>query len=230
MYTLFIGNKNFSSWSLRPWLLMQELQIDFDEQLMPFTDGGSWDQFREFSPTGMVPCLHDDARVVWESLGIVEYLADRHAGVWPSDGDAKAWARCATAEMHSGFSHLRNLCPMTVGQRIALHETPDGLKKDLERLQELWQQGLERFAGPFLAGADFCAVDAFFAPVAFRVQTFGLDLSTPCTAYVQHLLGLSGMQAWQSAALLETFTEPSHEAEIAQLGTLIEDLRQPARS
>lgn len=225
MYTLYIGNKNYSSWSLRPWLLLTELSIAFDERLVPFDDGGSWDKFRDFSPTGLVPCLHDGDIVVWESLAIVEYVADQHVEVWPQDKTARAWARSATAEMHAGFSALRNECPMTVAQRIRLHQQSDDLAQDLKRLDELWREGLQQFGGPFLAGTDFCAADAFFAPVAFRLQTYNLALSADANAYTQRLLALAGMQAWTAAAINEPYREPSHEQEIAALGECLSDLR-----
>lgn len=227
MYTLYIGNRNYSSWSLRPWLLMTELDIPFEERLVPFDDGGSWEKFRRFSPTGQVPCLHHGQRVVWESLGIVEYLAERHEGVWPAREEARAWARCASAEMHAGFPALRAHCPMTVAMRIRLHRQTDALVSDLTRLGELWQEGLARFGGPFLTGSDFCGVDAFFAPVAFRVRTYGLVLPDPAADYPAHLLSLPGMQAWEEAALAEPWREPSHEAEIATLGDCLEDRRRP---
>jgi glutathione S-transferase len=229
MYTLYIGNMNYSSWSLRPWLLMTELGIPFEERLVPFDDGGSWDKFRPFSPTGKVPCLHDGARVVWESLGIVEYLAEQHTGVWPGDRDARAWARSASAEMHAGFAALRQHCPMTVGLRVRLHQQPAAaLGRDMDRLTELWNEGLGRFGGPFLAGDAFSAVDAFFAPVAFRVQTYGLSLTGAAAAYPSLLLLQPGMQQWQDAALTESWREPGHEAEIAALGECLEDLRAVA--
>ncbi len=225
MYTLYIGNKNYSSWSLRPWILLTELGLPFKETLIPFDDGDSWAKFRAFSPTGLVPCLHDGERVVWESLAITEYLAEAHPAVWPGDADARAWARSATAEMHAGFNALRNECPMTVGMRIELPEISAALGRDLERIQELWQQGLDRFGGPYLAGSKFTAVDAFFAPVAFRVQTFNLPLREAAANYVGHLLALPGMQSWTDAALAETFREPSHEDELAALGTVTADFR-----
>ena len=139
MYTLYIGNKNYSSWSLRPWLLLTELGIEFEEQLVPFNEGygGSWEAYRKFSPTGLVPCLVDETETVWESLAIVEYLAERERGVWPTDSSARAWARSASAEMHAGFTTLRNDCPMTVGMRIRLNRTSDALKHDLKRMDEL---------------------------------------------------------------------------------------------
>ena len=225
MATLYIGNKNYSSWSLRPWILMRALDIPFEEQLIPFDDGGSWEKFRAFSPTGLVPCLHDDEIVVWESLAITEYLAEAHPQVWPADKTARAWARSATAEMHAGFSALRNCCPMSVGVRIALHEQSDDLQQDLARLNELWEQGLDRFGGPFLAGANFCAVDAFFAPVVFRVQTYNLALSSAARAYADHMLQLPALQEWQQASLVEPYREPEHEEEIKALGEWLQDLR-----
>ena len=225
MYTLYIGNKNYSSWSLRPWLLMTELGIPFTEELVAFNDGGSWSKFRAFSPTGLVPCLHDDDQVVWESLAITEYLAEKHPEVWPQDRAARAWARSAAAEMHAGFSALRNECPMSVGLKIRLKQTSDGLKQNLRRLDELWQQGFNTFGGPYLAGPNFTAVDAFFAPVAYRIQTFGLELSAQALAYANHSLDLDGMRAWTAAALAEPFREESHEEEFLALGEVIEDLR-----
>jgi glutathione S-transferase len=176
MYTLHVANKNYSSWSLRPWVLLSELGIPFEERLSPFLpgSGSSWADFRAFSPTGRVPCLHDGDEVVWDSLAIAEYLAERHAGVWPPDARARAWARCAAAEMHAGFATLRNDCTMNCGVRVRLHGVSASLQKDLARLGELWNEGLQRFGGPFLAGRSFGAVDAFYAPVAFRIQTYGL--------------------------------------------------------
>ena len=129
-YTLYIGNKNYSSWSLRPWVLLTQLDIEFKEELVPFDDGvlgSSYERFRKFSPTGLVPCLHHGEIWVWESLSIVEYLADRHSSMWPGAATAKAWARSATAEMYAGFTALRNQCPMSVGLRIALPQISPSL-------------------------------------------------------------------------------------------------------
>jgi glutathione S-transferase len=231
MYELYIANKNYSSWSLRPWVLMRELGLAFNERLVPFSDGGigaNWDAFRSFSPTGKVPALTDGATAVWDSLGIVEYLAERHPGVWPIEAHARTWARCAAAEMHSGFGALREHCTMNCGIRVRLSETPAALKRDIARLDELWCEGVQRFGGPFLAGASFSAVDAFFAPVAFRVQTYGLKLSPVAQAYVARLLDVPAMQQWQADALAETWREPGHEKEAEAAGTLLEDLRNQA--
>lgn len=225
MYELYIANKNYSSWSLRPWVLMRELAIEFSERLMPFSDAGNFDSFRAFSPTGKVPCLRDGAVTVWDSLAIAEYLAERHTGIWPADAVARSWSRCAAAEMHAGFGVLRDRCSMTVGQRVRLHEIPAMLQRDLDRIDELWNEGLQRFGGPFLAGAAFTAVDAFFAPVCYRIQTYALPLSAPALDYARRLRGLPSMQDWTSAALREVWRERSHEEEIARHGTVVEDLR-----
>ena len=224
MYRLYIGNKNYSSWSLRPWVLMRELTIPFEERLVPFS-GENWKRFREFSPTGRVPCLHDGDTVVWDSLAIAEYLAERHRAVWPGEEKARAWARCAAAEMHSGFATLRERCGMNVGLRIELREKPEALRQDLARIEELWSQGLDRFGGPFLAGPVWTAVDAFFAPVAFRIQTYKLDLNAAAFAYAERLLALPSMQSWQAEALAEPWRDPDHEDEVRRAGTVLEDRR-----
>jgi glutathione S-transferase len=225
MYDLYVANKNYSSWSLRPWVLMRELAIPFTERLVRFGDGPAWERFRELSPSGKVPCLTDAGTTVWESLAIVEYLAERHPAVWPADRAARAYARSAAAEMHAGFAELRNRCPMSCGVRIRLHEIPAALARDIARIEALWGDGQSRFGGPFLAGDSFTAVDAFFAPVAFRVQTFGLALNPDSAAYVARLLGLESMRAWYADALRETFRDQPHEQEISQLGRISEDFR-----
>jgi glutathione S-transferase len=230
MYQLYIANKNYSSWSLRPWVLMRELQIPFQEHLLRFGDAARWAKYRSISPAGKVPCLVDGDITVWDTLSIVEYLAEHQSGVWPADAAARAWARSAAAEMHSGLSELRNRCSMTCGVRVRLKEHPPSLDGDISRLGELWQQGLERFGGPFLAGPAFTAVDAFFTPVAFRVQTYGLSLDAAASAYVARLLALPSMQQWYAQALGETFRDMPHEEEMHRTGTVIEDHRAAADS
>ena len=225
MYVLHVGNKNYSSWSLRPWVLMRALGIPFEERLTPFPTGSSFSLFRSFSPNGRVPCLVDDGWAVWDSLAIVEYLAERHQGVWPADARARAWARSAAAEMHSSFTALRNLCPMSCGVRVEPFPMSDALKHDLFRLGDLWNDGLARFGGPFLAGDRFSAADAFFAPVAFRVQSYGLTFEGTAAAYPKRLLDLPAMREWYAAGLAETWREPDHETEVGAAGTIVEDLR-----
>jgi glutathione S-transferase len=227
MYELFIANKNYSSWSLRPWILLKTPGIPFNERLFPFGSGSSYEAFRKFSPTGRVPVLLDGEVKVWDSLAIAEYLAERHAGVWPEDGVARAWARSAAAEMHSGFSTLRDICTMNCGIRVTLKDMPRALAGDIARIGELWAEGLDRFGGPFLAGKSFSAVDAFFAPVVFRVQTYGLTMNPAADAYAQRILALPAMAEWYAAAIAETFREAGHEAEAKAAGTWTKDLRAP---
>lgn len=225
MYDLYIANKNYSSWSLRPWLLMRELKIGFREHLLPFGKESSWQNFRKISPTGKAPCLIDGDTVVWDSLAIAEYLAERHVGVWPAEAVARAWARSAAAEMHSGFGELRNRCSMTCGQRIRLHEFPAALERDVARLGALWNEGLRRFGGPYLAGQAFTAVDAFFAPVTFRVQTYDLTLDPASVAYADQVLDMPAMREWYADALKETLRDEPHESEALRMGRVLQDMR-----
>jgi glutathione S-transferase len=225
MYDLYVANKNYSSWSLRPWVLMRELEIAFREHLVPFGQEANWQRFRAISPSGKVPCLIDGDVAVWDSLAIAEYLAERHESVWPADARARAWARSAAAEMHSGFNELRSRCSMSCGLRIRLNEFPATLERDIARLGTLWNDGLQRFGGPYLAGKTFTAVDAFYAPVAFRVQTYGLTLDPAAAAYVARLLGARAMREWYADALAETLRDAPHDDESLQIGVVLEDLR-----
>jgi glutathione S-transferase len=225
VYDLYIANKNYSSWSLRPWVLMRELKIPFREHLVPFGDESTWQSYRKISPTGKVPCLVDGETVVWDSLAIAEYLAERHTGVWPAHARARPWARSAAAEMHSGFGELRGRCSMSCGHRVRLHEFPAALERDIARLGTLWNDGLRRFGGPYLAGDTFTAVDAFYAPVAFRIQSYGLTLDTVSMAYVDRLLNTGAMREWYADGLKETLRDRGHDDEITQVGRVLEDLR-----
>jgi glutathione S-transferase len=221
MYSLFIGNKNYSSWSLRPWVLLKELGIPFQERQVVF---GS-DVFTDFSPTGKVPCLVDGQTTVWDSLAITEYVAERHANVWPAEAAARAWARSAAAEMHSGYSTLRDICTMNCGIRVKLKAISPALQRDLSRLEELWADGLSRFGGPFLTGSRFCAADAFYAPVAFRIQTYEPPVNPAARRYAAQLLALPSMKEWYAAALTETWRDEPHEAEARTVGDWTADHR-----
>ncbi|MBN8476632.1 glutathione S-transferase family protein [Sulfuritalea sp.] len=227
-YLLHITNKNYSSWSLRPWVLMRALGIAFDEVLHRFTRGSAPD-FREISPSGKVPWLVDGDTVVWDTLAIAEYLAERHPGVWPADAAARAWARCAAAEMHSGFSVLRGQHGMNVGVRVAVAQRSPELLADIARIERLWNEGLARFGGPFLAGPAFSAVDAFYAPVAYRFRTYGITSQGAAAGYMETMLAHPAMREWEAAALAEDFRDPPHEDELAQIGRVTADLRVPAR-
>ncbi|ANF56613.1 glutathione S-transferase family protein [Halotalea alkalilenta] len=227
-YLLHIANKNYSSWSLRPWALMRELGIPFDEMLTPFTDAeDNHARFAAFSPNAKVPCLVDGETTVWESLSIIEYLAERHPGVWPDSPQARAWARSAAAEMHAGFTALRSRCPMNCALVLRLAAIDAPLAADLARIDALWRDGLKRFSGPFLAGSRFTAVDAFFAPVALRWAGFGLPLSAQSAAYAERLLASAALREWRAAALDEP-AEAGHEAQALAGAELVEDLRAPA--
>ncbi|MGL5990165.1 MAG: glutathione S-transferase family protein [Plesiomonas sp.] len=221
MYTLHIANKNYSSWSLRPWLLMKVLDIPFNEQLHPFGQGS----FSYFSPTQKVPCLYDDSLVVWDSLAIIEYLAETYPTVWPADRKARAWSRSAAAEMHSGFHELRNVCGMNIGVRVVLNTVSAALATDIARINQLWHEGLHQFGGPFLAGKHFSAVDAFFAPVVFRLQTYQLPLSEEARAYCELILSLKETLQWEADALQEVWRDQNHEEDITRVGTIMRDVR-----
>ena len=226
-YTLITANRNYSSWSLRPWVLMKALGIGFEDRLEPFTKPDNYSDFRAFSPTGQVPVLIDGARTIADSLGIALYLAERHPGVWPANEEARIFAQSATCEMHGGFGHLRNDCTMNVGVRVSPKPMSEGLQRNVARLREIFERGLAAFDGPWLAGAEFSAVDAFYAPVAFRIRTYGLDVGAG-QAWVDHVLSHPAMRDWEAQALAEDWREASHEAELAAAGIITADYRRSA--
>lgn len=241
-YHLYIANKNYSSWSLRPWILLRHHNIAFEEHLMPFLGGnaGRQPQWKAFSPTATVPCLHHFAAsssppvVLWESFAIIDYLADLHPDIciWPRvEGDRglekRAWARSAAAEMHSGFPAIRHEMAMNVGLRIEFSVSPAATAQ-LARINQVWTEGITRFGGPFLAGKEFGAVDAMFAPVVLRLQTFAGSmelLSEESKNWVEMMLELHDMKAWIEDALKEPWREEGHEEDTV-LGRRVEkDLR-----
>ena len=224
-YTLITGNRNYSSWSLRPWVLMKVLGIEFEDRLEPFTKPDNYEDFRSFSPTGQVPLLIDGARRIADSLAIALYLAERHEGVWPSGEEARIYAQGAAAEMHGGFGALRNDCTMNVGVRVKPKPMSEGLQRNVARVREIFEAGLTRFGGPWLAGAEFSAIDAFYAPVAFRIRTYGLDVSKG-QAWVEHVLAHPAMQQWEAEALAEDWRETGHEEELAAAGVITADYRR----
>jgi glutathione S-transferase len=233
---LHIANKNYSSWSLRPWFLMKSLSIPFEEVLHPFAQGAdaaakNTAEFLQFSPTAKVPALEFGETVVWDSLAITEFLAERFSGVWPSDAKARTWGRCVVAEMHSSFGALRNICPMNCGIRLQLHTeslTAD-LQRDIARIDAIWTHGIKSFGGPFLGGAQLTAIDAFFAPVVLRTQSYGLALSDVAAQYRDTMLATPALREWYMAALIEEFSEPEHDIECIKVGRLTADLRRPPR-
>lgn len=200
---LIIGNKNYSSWSLRPWILMKVLGLSFEEKLIPMFDE-NWDAaIAEVSPSKKVPVLIDDGHTVWETMAIMEYLHDKHpdAGVWPADRLARAVARSAANEMHGGFGGLRNAMPMNTRKVLPGRGRDEASLKDIERVQQLWNtcRADHGRGGDFLFGA-FCAADAMFAPVVSRLVTYAVELDPVCQAYVDAVMALPAMQDWYAAA------------------------------
>ena len=204
MTTIYIGNKNYSSWSLRGWLAVKLAGIPYDERLVPLSGSFNPD-WKAFSPSQRVPALHHDGDTVWDSLAIGEYLAERYPGVWPADPKARAWARCVVAEMHSGFAALRNQMAMCIRERVDVRPWSPELTADIGRIVEIWNEGRSRFGagGEFLCGPISLA-DAFFAPVAFRFQTYGVKPEPAAGVYLQALLAHPFVREWEREALLET--------------------------
>ncbi|MFM9901394.1 MAG: glutathione S-transferase family protein [Polaromonas sp.] len=222
MLKLYVGNKNYSSWSMRPWVLLKQAGIDFEEVVVRFDSFDAQSAFKQtinaVTPVGKVPALVDDTLVVWDSLAIAEYLAEQfpEKNLWPADRAARARARSVCAEMHSGFGALRSACPMNieahlpeVGQLIWRDQA--GVRADVQRLVMMWSELLQAHGGPMLFG-DFTIADAFFAPICTRLQTYALPVPEPINAYIGRVLALPGVKAWVDAALREhdfrDFEEP----------------------
>jgi len=190
---LVIGNRNYSSWSLRPWVALKILGLGFEEKRIPLYGPGSREAILEFSPAGKVPVLIDGANTIWDSLAILEYLAEKHPGLWPDDTAQRARARSISAEMHSGFPHLRQHMSMNVRRRYpGRGRTPEVLS-EIQRIDEMWSQAKM----PFLFG-PFGAVDAMYAPVVLRFRTYGVTVAN--RAYYDAVLALPAMREWIAAA------------------------------
>lgn len=202
---LVIGNKNYSSWSLRPWLGMKVLGIPFDEVFIPLRLPESRENILKYSPSGKVPTLVDGDLVVWESLAIAEYLAESYPALWPLDANARAIARSVCAEMHAGFPHLRSVCSMDIRSSKTIEITPE-LQQEIDRILTIWQECRERFGsgGSYLFG-EFSWADAFFAPVVTRFVTYGVVVPGFARSYMQLILDLPAMQEWASAAKAEVW-------------------------
>lgn len=210
---LYIGNKNYSSWSFRPWIAMKAKGIDFEEVLIPFDDDAGNPRFREFSPTGKVPTLVDGDLTVWESLAILEYVADRFPdlGFWPGQAGPRALARAVACEMHAGFAALRNLCPMNMRREIRAVAVTEALARDVARIETLWADCLERSGGPFLFGA-FSNADAMYAPVVNRLEKYVLSDHPAVRAYSAAMKAHPAWIEWETAALAEPWVVPADEA------------------
>jgi glutathione S-transferase len=211
---LIIGNKNYSSWSLRPWLAMKVAGIAFDEQLIPLYEPGSRELMLKYSPAGKVPVLIDDNTLIWESLAILEYLAEKFpkAGLWPSDAFARGHARAVASEMHAGFQALRKNCPMNLWLPVKKRPQLDDVMDNVRRIDALWSDCRSRFGqgGPFLFGA-FGAADAMYAPVASRLHTYDIPVSAVSRAYIDAILALPAFAEWRAAGLKETWVMQGNE-------------------
>lgn len=200
---LVIGNKNYSSWSLRPWLVLAQAGIPFEEVSVRLLSEGFADEIRRYSAAGKVPVLIDGEIVVWDSLAIVEYLAERFPEhrLWPADPAARAYARSACAEMHSGFGALRSHLPMNVTALLPGMGWNVAVQRDVDRIAQLWTDARKRFGGggPFLFG-EFSIADAYYAPVVSRFATYGVHLPEVAKAYADHILALPSLQRWIAAA------------------------------
>ncbi len=223
---LYTGNKNYSSWSMRPWVLMTQAGIAFDEMMVWFDAFTPESKFKAamapLTPTGRVPVLVDDGLAVWDTLAIAEYLAERfpQLHLWPAERRQRARARSVCAEMHSGFGALRSHFPMNieaslpaVGERV-LREQAD-VRADLARIVQMWTELLAEHGGPMLFGS-FSIADAYFAPVVMRIKTYALPVPTPVSDYTARVQALPGVAAWMTAALAEKnfvpFDEPYRKA------------------
>jgi len=214
VYTLYIGNKNYSSWSLRGWLATRMSGAPFREIAIGLRGTYNAENLA-FSPTALVPALHDGTTQVWDSLAIGEYLAERHPGMWPGDPVARAWARSIAAEMHSGFATLRNDMTMCIRERLDVRPWSDALVANIARVEEIWTESRRRFGagGDYLCGA-FSLADAVYGPVAFRYQTYGVQTAGEAGTYLRALLAHPFMREWEGAALAETTVVDADEPRI----------------
>jgi glutathione S-transferase len=205
---LFIGNKTSSSWSFRPWIAMRAFDIPFAETLVQLRTSTTHDQLLKHSPSGKVPALIDGETVVWDSLAIMEYLADKFPdkAIWPRDRLARAHARCASAEMHSGFQPLRSQCGMALTRQYAAKPRSAEVMADAARVMTLWGEARSRFGSktvePYLYGA-FSAADAMFAPVVARFQSYAIPVDATTRAYMAAVMAHPAYQAWRDGALAE---------------------------
>lgn len=211
---LIIGNKNYSSWSLRPWFAMTVAGIAFEETVISLDAPDFKARLLKESPAGKVPVLIDGEVHVWESLAILEYLADRfpQARLWPEDAGARAHARAISSEMHAGFLPLRRACPMNLWRPVTARAYSAEVQANVARIDAMWSECRARYGagGPFLFG-HFTAADAMYAPVVSRLHTYGQSVSPPSQAYMQAILGLPAWRAWQEAAVKEPWVLPADE-------------------
>jgi glutathione S-transferase len=204
MLKLVIGNRNYSSWSLRPWLALKQAGLPFDEIVIRLDEIGAKAQIYKYSPSGKVPCLIDGDALIWDSLSICEYLAEQSPSLWPSDSRMRAEARSVSAEMHSGFSALRQGMPMDISASKPYDGRSAEVLADISRIVAIWESCRARFSaqGPFLFG-KFSIADAMFAPVVWRFKTYAVELPAASRDWVETLCALPAMQQWRDLALAE---------------------------
>lgn len=209
---LYIGNKNYSSWSFRPWIALEAAGVPFTDKVIPFDFAAGNPKFRDLSPTGKVPVLHHGAVRVWESLAIIEYVAELfpEKGLWPRDAEARAEARSISMEMLSGFRAIRNACPMNIRRKPGKIDLPDGVTEDVARIETIWKDALARSDGPFLFGG-FSAADAMYAPVVSRFEAYCLTQDETVLAYMARVKAQPAWQKWQAAAEAEPWIVPEDE-------------------
>lgn len=209
---LIIGNKRYSSWSFRPWLAMRVKGIDVEDELIPFDDEAGNPAIKAATPAGRVPVLVDGDLVVWDSLAILEYLADRfpEAGLWPDDAARRARARSMAAEMHSGLGALRGECPMNMAREVSAIPVSDAVGADVARIEALWDEALGASGGPFLMG-EFGNVDAMFAPVVNRLEIYALSTHDAVARYSAAMKALPAWAEWQQAGRAEPWIVPHDE-------------------
>lgn len=214
-YTLVIGNKAYSSWSLRAWLAMRQTDIPFVEVRIALYQDDHRSKIERYSRAGKVPILVAGDITVWESLAICEFLAERHPErqLWPADIAARAHARAISAEMHAGFAALRSNMTMNLRRTYAGVSVTPEVKHEIARIEAMWDECLQRYGGPFLYG-NFSIADAMYAPVATRFKTYGVALSTAASGYAQRLLELPAMREWYAAAHAESEVLPQFERQI----------------
>jgi glutathione S-transferase len=204
MLKLVIGDRNYSSWSLRPWLVLKQSGLPFEEISIRLRERNTRTEIFKHSPSGKIPCLVDGGTVVWDSLAICEYIAEKAPSMWPTDSRSRAEARSISAEMHSGFVALRHVLPMDIAASKPFVARTADVDGDIARIIEIWEGCRSRFvdAGPFLFGR-FTIADAMFAPVVWRFLTYEIELPAASRKWVEAMLALPAMQEWHAAALAE---------------------------